>query len=86
LNALDAIWKHVVSIEKGLLTTNANSQELDSLLHLGKRRWVDLGMTTEQPTWHLTFDGVLLRHIKRYRGLADKEDAPIELGHEVGGR
>jgi hypothetical protein len=81
-----AIWKHVSSIEKGLLTTDANIEELDTLLRLGRQRWVDIGMTTEQPKWHLTFDGVLLRQVKRYQGLADKGDAPIELGHQVFGR
>jgi hypothetical protein len=86
LNTLDAIWKHVSSIEKGLLPTDANIEELDNLLCLGKQRWLDMGMTTEQPKWHLTFDGVLLRQVTRYRGLADKGDAPIELGHQIFGR
>jgi hypothetical protein len=81
-----AIAKHVSSIEIGLLATDANIQQLDTLLRLGKQRWVDIGMTTEQPKWHLTFDGVLLRQVKRYWGLADKGDAPIELGHQVFGR
>jgi hypothetical protein len=31
-----AVWKHVSLIEKGLLTTDANIQELENLLRLGK--------------------------------------------------
>jgi hypothetical protein len=42
-------------------------------------------MTTEQPKWHITFDGILLRQVKRYWGLADKGDAPIKLGHQLFG-
>jgi hypothetical protein len=72
LNTLAAIWKHVSSIEKGLLPTDANIEELDNLLCSGKQRWLDMGMTTEQPKWLLTFDGVLLRQVTWYYwGFAD---------------
>jgi hypothetical protein len=33
LNTLDAIWKYAPSIEKDLVPTDSNIQELDTLLH-----------------------------------------------------
>ena len=86
LNTLDSIWSNVCSIHTGLLPTDDDLKNLELLLIVGKRQWFDLGISTSQPKWHLTFDGLLLRQVARYRGLADKGDAPIELGHQIFGR
>ena len=86
LNTLDSIWSNVCSIGTGLLPTDDDLRKLGLLLSNGKKQWLDLGISTAQPKWHLTFDGLLLRQVTRYRGLADKGDAPIELGHQIFGR
>jgi hypothetical protein len=86
LNTLDSIWSNVCSIKTGLLPTDDDLKNLELLLIVGKRQWLNLGISTSQPKWHLTFDGLLLRQVARYRGLADKGDAPIELGHQIFGR
>jgi hypothetical protein len=86
LNTLDSIWSNVCSIKTGLLPTDDDLKNLELLLIVGKRQWLGLGISTSQPKWHLTFDGLLLRQVARYRGLADKGDAPIELGHQIFGR
>ena len=86
LNTLDSIWSNVCSVEEGLLPTEVQISKLESLLNTGKNQWLALRLSTSQPKWHLTFDGLLLRQVKLYRGLADKGDSPIELGHQIFGR
>ena len=51
---------------------------------VNKRRslWLDLGLTTYQPKWHLVFDGHLLEQVKRFGGLGDKCDDMIEKAHQ----
>jgi hypothetical protein len=86
LNTLDSIWSNVCSINTGLLPTDDDLIKLESLLIDGKKQWLDLGISTAQPKWHLTFDGLLLRRVTKYGGLADKGDSPIEHGHQIFGR
>jgi hypothetical protein len=86
LNTLDSIWSNVCSIHTGLLPTDDDLKKLESLLIVGKKQWLDLGISTLQPKWHLTFDGLLLRQVTKYGGLADKGDSPIEHGHQIFGR
>ena len=86
LNTLDNIWSNVCSIHTGLLPSDDDLHKLESLLIVGKQQWLDLGISTAQPKWHLTFDGLLLRQVTKYGGLADKGDSPIEHGHQIFGR
>lgn len=42
-----------------------------------------MSLSTQQPKWHLTFDGHLLDQFSRFGGLADKSDETIEKGHQT---
>ena len=65
-----------------LATPNWHSLFLESAVSEGKKRWLELGLSTKQPKWHLTFDGHLLRCVTSFGGLADEDDAVIEKGHQ----
>jgi hypothetical protein len=66
-----------------LLSTDDDRRKLKKLLIVGKQQWLYLGISTAQPKWHLTIDGLLFT---RYGRLADKGDSPIEHGHQIFGR
>lgn len=83
LSLLDAIWSSVRGCEAGILTTEHQIMQLKTALDKAKQLWMDLGITTLQPKWHLTFDGHLLEQVKRYQGLADKSEEVIEKFHQT---
>jgi hypothetical protein len=68
-------------MDLGLLPAAANLVFLEKAIAEGKRRWLELGLSTFQPKWHLTFDGHLLHCVDVFGGLADKSDEAIEKGH-----
>lgn len=80
---LDAIWSSVRGIDAGLLPTDAQVESLKVALEKGKALWLEMGLTTLQPKWHLTFDGHLLEQYKLYGGIADKSDETIEAFHQT---
>lgn len=83
LELLDAIWSTVRGIEAGLLPTNPQLEQLQRAIATGKALWLDMGLSTQQPKWHLTFDGHLLAAVKKFGGLADKADDTIEKFHQT---
>jgi hypothetical protein len=82
MGCLDAIWSAVRGLDLGLLPTPADLVFLEKAIAEGKRRWLELGLSTLQPKWHLTFDGHLLDCVKSCGGLADKSDEAIKKGHQ----
>jgi hypothetical protein len=82
LGCLDAIWLAVHGFDSGLLPTDAQLVFLEAAISEGKRQWLELGLSTNQSKWHLTFDGHLLDCVKSFGGLADKSDEVIEKGHQ----
>jgi hypothetical protein len=67
LGCLDAIWSAVRGLDGGLLPTDAQLAFLDEgAIAEGKRRWLELGLSMNQPKWHLTFDGHLLDCVKSF--------------------
>jgi hypothetical protein len=82
MGCLDAIWSAVCRWDLGLLPTTADLVFLEKAIGEGKRRWLELGLSTLQPKWHLTFDGNLLHCVDACGGLADKLDAAVGKGHQ----
>ena len=82
MGCLDAIWLAVCGLDLGLLPTAADLVFLKKAIAEGKRRWLELGLSTLQPKWHLTFDGHLLDCVDICGGLADKLDEAIKKGHQ----
>ena len=80
---MDTIWAAVRGRQRGLLPTDEDMAFLTAAIEEGKRRWLDLGISTLQPKWHLTFDGHLVDQVRKFHGLADKGDDPIEKGHQT---
>ena len=44
--------------------------------------WIGSGLSTDQPKWHLLFDGHLVDQAHMFWGLADKLDDVIEKAHQ----
>jgi hypothetical protein len=65
------------------LPTDEQKEELAAALKKGKALWLQMGLSTQQPKWHLTFDGHLLHQFTKYGGLADKSDKSIKKGHQT---
>jgi hypothetical protein len=82
MGCLDAIWSAVRGLDLGLLPTLADLVFLEKAIAEGERRWLELGLSTLQPKWHLTFDGHLLDCVKSCGGLANKSDEAIGKGHQ----
>jgi hypothetical protein len=80
MGCLDAIWSAVCGLDLGLLPTAADLVFLEKAIAEGKRRWLELGLSTLQLKWHLTFDGHLLHCVEVCGGLAGKPDEAIEKG------
>lgn len=80
---LDVIWANVRGVEAGLLPTDEQCNQLEKALAEAKQLWIDMELTTNQPKWHLTFDGHLLHQVKTYGGLADKSEDCIEKYHQT---
>jgi hypothetical protein len=83
MGCLDAIWLTVCWLDLGLLPTAADLVFLQKAIAEGKRHWLELGLSTLQPKWHLTFDGHLLHCVDVCGGLADKSDEAMEKGQEI---
>jgi hypothetical protein len=83
LGLLDGIWSSVRGIDAGLLPTPQQLGSLKLMLREGKAMWLQTKITTNQPKWHLTFDGHLYYQVARFGGLADKSDETIEKGHQT---
>jgi hypothetical protein len=81
---LDAMWATVRGVDAGLLSTDEQLDFLERTVQTGKELWIQMGIGTMQPKWHLAFDGHLVRQARKYRGLADKSEDPIEKGHQEG--
>jgi hypothetical protein len=82
MGCLNAIWLAVHGLDLGLLPTAADLVFLEKAIAEGKRCWSELGLSTLQPKWHLTFDGHLLHCVDVCGGLADMSDEAIEKGHQ----
>jgi hypothetical protein len=82
LGCVDAIWANVHGLESGLLPSDDQLTFLETAVPEGKKRWLELGLLTKQPKWHLAFDGHLIHCAKIFGGLADKDYAVIEKGHQ----
>ena len=82
LGLLDAIWSLVRGID-GLLPTEEQKEKLKKAIAAGKALWIDMKLSTQQPKWHLTFDGHLLDQFCKYDGLSDKSDESIEKVHQI---
>mmetsp|Transcript_94090 Transcript_94090/g.271957 ORF Transcript_94090/g.271957 Transcript_94090/m.271957 type:complete len:521 (-) Transcript_94090:182-1744(-) len=77
----EALWSAVRGLE-GLLPTQDHVEKLRRIAAHGKMVWQELGLSVQQPKWHLTFDWHLLHVVQRFGGLADKTDEYIEAGHQ----
>jgi hypothetical protein len=82
VGCLDLIWSAVCGMDLGLLLTVATLVFFKRAIAEVKRRWLELGLSTLQPKWHLTFDGHLLHCVDVCGGLADKSDEAIKKGHQ----
>ena len=76
------MWSNVRGIDAGLLPTEEQLADLEKALEKAKQKWIELGLSTEQPKWHITFYH-LLEQVRRYGGLADKADDTIEHMHQI---
>lgn len=83
---LSAIWSRIRGVEHGLLPSAEDVNILRNDLDAGKRLWLDLGLSTHQPKWHLTFDGELELQYEKKGGLADKCEDVIEKMHQTFGK
>jgi hypothetical protein len=63
--------------------TDEQTKSLADALKEAKALWLQMGLSTLQPKWHLTFDGHLLQQFTKYGGIADKSDETIEKGHQT---
>jgi hypothetical protein len=78
LGLLDVIWSTVRGLNSGLLPMDEQTKSLADALKEAKALWLQMGLSTLQPKWHLTFDGHLLQQFTKYGGIADKSDETIE--------
>jgi len=83
LGLLDAIWSAVRGIDGGLLPTEVQLGYLERAIGDAKALWLTMGLGTQQPKWHMTFDGHLLHQVRMYGGVADKADDTIEFQHQI---
>jgi len=83
MGLMDAIWSHVQGVGTGLSPTALQVEWLQKTIEKAKALWLNMGIGTLQPKWHMTFDGHLLHQVRTYGGLADKSDETIELQHQV---
>jgi hypothetical protein len=83
MDCCDSHWSNLHGLESGLSPTDAQLEFLETAVAEGKRQWLELGLTTNQPKRHLTFDGHhLLNCAKTFGGVADESgDAAIEKDH-----
>jgi hypothetical protein len=81
LGQLDAVFSMAKSID-GLLPTEEYINQLERAVKAARASWPAMGLTTNQPKWHLTFDGHFVHQVQKYGGLADKSDEFIEKGHQ----
>jgi hypothetical protein len=79
----DAIWASVCGLGSGLLPSGDDQLVfLEAVISEGKKHWLELGLSTDKPKWHLTFDGHLHDYVKQFGGHSDKLDQAIEKGHQ----
>ena len=83
LGTQDVAWASVTGIESGLSPAEEQLQFLEQAVTKGKARWVEAGLGTAQPKWHLGVDGHLLFQSRLCGGLADKSNATVEKGHQI---
>ena len=82
LGMFDSIFAQVRGVEAGLLPTNEQIEKLAQTIEMTRVLWVGSGWSTNQPKWHLLFEGHLVDQVHLFWGLADKLDDVIEKAHQ----
>jgi hypothetical protein len=82
LGMFDSIFAQVRGVEAGLLPTDEQVGALAEIIEQTRVLWVGSGWSTDQPKWHLLFDGHLVDQVRLFWGLADKLDDVIEKAHQ----
>jgi hypothetical protein len=82
LGMFDSIFAQVRGVEAGLLPTEEQIGTLETTIEKTRELWLGSGWSTDQPKWHLLFDGHLVDQVRMFWGLADKLDDVIEKAHQ----
>ena len=82
LGMFDSIFAQVQGIDAGVLPTEEQIETLAQTIEKTRVLWVGSGWSTDQPKWHLVFDGHLVDQVRIFWGLADKLDDVIEKAHQ----
>ncbi len=82
LGLFDSIFAQVRGVEAGLLPTEEQILKLEETIDMTGKLWLERGWSTDQPKWHLVFDGHLVDQVRFFWGLADKLDDVIEKAHQ----
>jgi hypothetical protein len=82
MGMFDSIFAQVRGIDAGLLPTEDQISTLVDTIEKTRVLWVGSGWSTDQPKWHLLFDGHLVDQVRLFWGLADKLDDVIEKAHQ----
>ena len=81
LGKFDSIFAQVQGVEAGLLPTEEQIGTLETTIGKTRELWLSCGWLTDQPKWHLLFDGHLVDQVRMFWGLTDKLDDVIEKAH-----
>jgi hypothetical protein len=82
LGMFDSILAQVRGVDAGLLPTEEQISMLATTIEKTRELWLGSGWSTDQPKWHLLFDGHLVDQVRQFWGLADKLDDVIEKAHQ----
>ncbi len=82
LGMFDSIFAQVRGVDAGLLPTEEQIVALEQTIEKTRELWVGSGWSTDQPKWHLLFDGHLVDQVCMFCGLTDKLDDMIEKAHQ----
>jgi hypothetical protein len=82
LGMFNSIFAQVHGVEAGLLPTEEQIGALAQIIEQARVLWVVSGWSTNQPKWHLLFDGHLVDQVRLFWGLVDKLDDVIEKAHQ----
>jgi hypothetical protein len=69
-------------VDAGLLPTEDQIVTLEQTIEPTRVLWLQSGWSTDQPKWHLLFDGHLVDQVRMFWGLADKLNDVIEKAHQ----
>ena len=82
LGMIDSIFAQVRGVKAGLLPTEEQIGTLETTIGKWCELWLGCGFSTNQPKWHLLFDGHLVDQVHMFWGLAEKLDDVTEKAHQ----